>query len=154
MRADEIAKPGVGADVGLLDDVLGLGGVAQDAARQAEQAPVVAAHDQLEGDRIAGPRPLDQQTVDGLRRGARRRKLDWLCVWPGHGPQMGKAPKRSRKNCLRIDYLLGADGALGSVGQDRQRVVAALEALRLGRHEALQDLLRQPVRGRGQGDRR
>jgi hypothetical protein len=42
-----------------LDDVLGFGRVPQDAAGEPEEAPVVAAHDQLEGDGIAGADAFD-----------------------------------------------------------------------------------------------
>jgi hypothetical protein len=57
--ADELVELRIGTDIGFLDDVLGLGPVPQDAARQAEEAPVVAAHDELERHGITRSHSLD-----------------------------------------------------------------------------------------------
>jgi hypothetical protein len=66
----EIAEPGVGPRVGLLQHVLGLGVVPEQAAHEAEQASVVAPHDQLEGEVVAAARPSGEF---GVGRGGQRR---------------------------------------------------------------------------------
>ena len=56
-------KPGEGADIGFLHHVLGLGIVAQDAARHAEQPAVIALRDGADGRLVALARKLHQLLV-------------------------------------------------------------------------------------------
>jgi hypothetical protein len=59
-KAGELA---IGAHVALLHDVLGLRSVAQDAARDAEEALVVTPHQELEESRFAGQNAADDLHV-------------------------------------------------------------------------------------------
>jgi hypothetical protein len=63
LRLLELREVRIGANVGVLQDVLGLALVAQERAQDAKKALVVAAHDQLEEGRLAAQDAPDQLGV-------------------------------------------------------------------------------------------
>ena len=96
--AAKAGEPGEGADIGLLHHVLGLGVVAQDAARHPEQQPVVAADEHADRALVAArgrARPAPRRQA---RRAPARPRAGRACFpLSSHGALTHGAPRPRRR---------------------------------------------------------